>query len=392
MKIITRTLRTASSAILVAGVLASATAQAARDTEVVGFLHGELGAALQGSARYGRMTEDSVKVGEMSEGRTGSRFDLRFGVLPGLELFTTLPFVSSGQRSYSDVASMCGDAANLPVGTIVYETEGTACTPGSAIYPNPEEGTYVANPNATIVPAYTLRGMENMTLGLRFSPLHERQLGSFRDGRKGGLRPFPPLVTWRLELGVLLNTGTSFYDGGTAAGAGGVRLGTSFSKRLGVADPYFSLTHSRYGTFQTSFGAEEGGEAQVLTPPDETELLFGVELTPYEEQANGARFTVDFAGGGYLLSESTVISGTVLPSVVTSEGEITGSNGDVVRQEAQTAFQARLRLHYQVFRYLRLQASGSLAYGVPHRLEAPYDIVLGRKAYTRFSLEIASTF
>ena len=371
-------------------------ARAARDTDIPAFLHGEAGVAFEGSSLWGRLTEKSTPVGEVQEGDNVVRFDLRFGVLPTLELFGSIPYMMNGYRRYSDVASMCGDEENLPSGTMVPPNDGSdppqvECTSGSTVYYDVEEGAYQANPAASRVPEYAFSGMGNVVVGFRYSPFHERSLGTIETLRERPPALIPPLVTWRLELGIVFRTGESRLEGGAASGASGFRLGTSFSKRIGVADPYLSVRHTRYASFEMEALSDDGSVTTVeVHPANLTEVFWGSELIPYEDDRRGARFAVDFAGGADIRWVDDVISGWLLPSVTTlDEG---GTAGELVWEEERLTIKGRIRLHYQIFSLMRLQAEASAGYALPHRLESPYSVMLSRTIRTTFGVQLGMAF
>ncbi len=370
-------------------------ARAARDTDVAGFLHGEAGVGFAGTAERSRMFEYAVQVGKLRQGEAGPRFQLRFGFVPGAELFGEIPIVSSGYRSYADVAAVT--PCSYGAGDDVLQS-GPNCNVGSSIHLDPDGNRYVANPQVASTPSFSWSGTDDIIVGVRFAPFHETDLGSFETLRQPAHPSFPPLATWRMEVGAIVNTGSNFYQGGPGAGATGLLLGTSFSKNLGISDPYISIRTLRYGDFETSYTDATGQtNTYLLTPPDETTALFGVELLPFVDPGSGAKFVVDFAFGGHYWSRSTVISGTLLPSVITESylygsEEVAPTSGSVVSEESRLGYEFRLRLQYQIFRYLRIDALGDLRYVLPHRLESPYRILQGHTVQARYSVSLTSTF
>lgn len=365
---------------------------AAAETHVAPFLHGEIGGMFNATSQRSRFYQYGVTVGRMTEGEATPELELRFGVIPGLELFGSIPYAASGSRTYEEVSAMCGDSVHpgeQPTGT------EPGCTPGQMVYV--AGGEYLPNPTvaATDLPVWNYSGIDNVVLGLRFAPLHEAELGKLGTGRAQSKRAFPPRATWRLELGLLLNTGGNFYTGGAGAGATGVRLGTSFSKHVGdVAEPYFSFTHDRFGAYTyTGVDLISGDPFSLeLATPNRTQVFFGVELTPFEDKATGARFSVDFAGGTLLLSEAPVLSGSRLPVIVTSGDGNAGTNGTVTVEQSQLAFQGRLRLRYQLIEHLRIEAGGELGYFMPHQLERSYTVELGSHLLAGLKLGLVASF
>ncbi len=383
--------------ILIALLLASAGAEeahAARDTDIPAFLHGEVGVGFSGMAERSRMFEYAVRVGKYREGEVGPNFHVRFGFLPGAELFGDIPIVTTGYRSYAEVSAMepCSYGADGS-----YQS-GPNCNVGSTIHLNPEDNQYVANDMVPETPSYRWSGLDDVVVGVRFTPFHEKDMGSFKTLRKPSGNPFPDLASWRLEMGAIINTGGNFYQGGPGAGANGIMLGTSFSKTLGLSDPYLLVRTYQYGRYDTTYTDPNGQTSTVsIMPPDETVALFGVELIPFVDVTSGAKFVVDFAFGGHHWSKSTVVSGTVLPSVIDEpydygSEEVQGTAGMVVGEEARVGYEFRLRLQYQLFRYLRVDALGDLMYVLPHRLESPYRVLQGHTAIARYGVSLTSTF
>lgn len=346
---------------------------AARETEMPAFLHAEVAAGIESTFQRSRLYQHGVDAGRMAEGETSPRFDLRFGVLPGLELFGTLPTVTQGYREYSKLSAMCGDT--------LYGSgaSGTAsgCTAGEVV--NIYEGEYLPNGYVENPPRWTYGGLSNIVVGLRWAPFHEAELGSLSEGRALGRRTFSPLITWRLEAAALLNSGASFYEGGAGTGATGLRLGTAFSRKVGSIEPYMSLVYDSYFDYyldSLTTGTQANGTElsdqkveAILSVPTRTELYFGIELSPYVGP-DGSRFSVDFAGGMRHLSEQWVVSGTRLPVVV-------DTRYDPILEEEMLAFLGRLRLQYRVMEYVRVDFGASLGYALPHRLELQYTVEQG---------------
>lgn len=373
--------------------------QAAQETEMPSFLHGEVAAGIETTIQRSRFYQHGIDTGRMTERETSPRFDIRFGVLPGLELFATVPTVTSGSRAYEKVSAMCGDDeyGEGASGT------ATGCTSGDVV--SVYDGAYVPNGYVDGLPTWTYGGIGNTAVGLRWAPFHENELGSISSGRSQTSRTFAPLITWRLELAALLNTGSSFYEGGAASGATGIRLGTAFSRKVGSIEPYMSLTYDQYfdyyldrlttGTMPD--GTELGDQTieAILTVPSRTELYFGIELAPYTGK-DGTRFSVDFAGGMRYLSEHTAISGTRLPVVIpvstTADGATIGTRYEPILEEEVMAFLGRLRLQYQMMEYVRLDAAASLGYALPHRLELPYSIEQGAHLLAHLRVGLSAHF
>ncbi len=381
--------------LLASVLLVPQTTRAARDTDVPGFLHGEIGVTYSGMAERSRLFEYAVQVGKFRQGEGGPRFHVRFGAAPGLELFAEIPMVTSGYRSYAEVSAML--PCSYGSGDDVLQS-GPNCNVGSTIHLNPTDNQYVANAQVPSTPSYSWSGLDDVIVGLRYAPFHEADLGSFESLRKPANPAFPSLVTWRVELAPVINTGSNFYQGGPGAGSFGFMFGTSFSKRIGVSDPYLVVRTYRYGTYDTTYTDATGQTGTyTLTPPDETDALVGVELIPFHDPGSGAKFVVDFAFGTHYWSKSTVISGTLLPSVITESylygsEEVAPTAGVVVNEESRLAYRFRVRLQYQIFQYLRVDALGGLMYVLPHRLESPYRVLQGHTVQARYGVSLSSTF
>lgn len=370
---------------------------AAQETEVVPYLHGQIGLQYHSKMDRSKLFQYGVEVGTVQEGEAGPAFELRFGVFPGLELFSSIPIVS-GSRS-SEVSAMCGDTSHPASGKTEYGSTGqeAGCTLGDMVYVYSR--TYVPNGEVAEPITYSWSGLDDVLLGVRFAPFSESNLGSLQSKREKAPMPFPPMATWRVELGYRINSGQNFYVGGPGAGSGGLRLGTSFSKRVGeVAEPYFSLVHDRYSPYQfigssPVSGESIGGEGVQLSSPNLTQIFFGVELSPYRDAATDARFSVDFAGGTLLASEASVLSGSRLAVIVTdpNAGEA-NTQDDVVVEQGQAAFVGRLRLTYQLIRWITVQGTGTLGYTLSHRLEDPYSVEMGAHLVGALKLSLNANF
>ncbi|MFM7203453.1 MAG: hypothetical protein ACKO6N_21915 [Myxococcota bacterium] len=370
---------------------------AAHETEVVPYLHGQVGLQYHNKIDRSKLFQYGVEVGTVQEGEAGPAFEVRFGVFPGVELFSSIPIVS-GSRS-SQVSAMCGDTTHTASGKTEYGSTGQedGCTLGDMVYVYSR--AYVPNGEVADPIEYAWSGMDDVLLGVRFAPFSESNMGSLQSKREKAPMPFPPMATWRVELGYRINTGQNFYLGGPGAGSGGLRLGTSFSKRIGeVAEPYFSLVHDRYspysfvGTSPMS-GQSIGGDGVLLSSPNMTQIFFGVELSPYRDATTEARFSVDFAGGTWLTSESSVLSGSRLAVIVTdpNAGEA-NTQDDVVVEQGQAAFVGRLRLTYQLIKWITVQGSGTLGYTLSHRLEDPYSVEMGAHLVGALKLSMNANF
>lgn len=377
--------------------LASSHAYAASETYVAPFLHGELNASFAANVERSRLYQYGVNVGTLQEGESSPDFRLRLGVLPGVELFADIPYVSNGSRTYKDVSAMCGDTLHpadpnsvdpgYPTGT------ENGCPTGSMVYI--AGNTYLPNATATNLIAWQYSGIDDVVIGFHFAPLHEDELGKLETGRAPSKRAFPPMATWRLELGFIVGSGGNLYTDGPGAGGGGLRLGTSFSKHVGeVAEPYFSFTHDRFGPY-TYAGVDPVSSQTVslsLQSPNRTRLMFGVELSPFRDPATGARFSVDFAGGAVLLSNATVISGSKLPVVLTSGNGQAGTTGTAATEQSELGFVGRLGLNYQLIQFLRVEAGGELGYVMPHQLEASYNVEQGSHIMANIRIGLATSF
>lgn len=373
-------------------------AQAASETSVVPFLHGELNASFAANVERSRLYQYGQDVGAMQEGESAADFRLRFGVLPGLELFADIPYVTNGSRTYSNVSAMCGDSLHPPASNDSdgpYTGTEAGCAEGSMVYIASNQ--YIANATASNLIDWEFRGLDDVVLGVHFAPLHEEELGKLETGRAPSKRAFPPMATWRLELGFILGSGGNFYDGGPGSGGGGLRLGTSFSKHVGeVAEPYFTLSHDRFGKYTYVGNDPVTGQTLAnglsLGTPNRTRLMFGVELTPFKDPATGAHFSVDFAGGTILHSKGTVISGTKLPVVLTNGDGQNGTTGEAATEQSQLAFVGRLGLNYQLIQFLRVEAGGELGYVMPHQLEATYTVEQGSHLLANIHIGTAISF
>lgn len=306
-------------------------ADAARETEIVPFLHVKGGLGFRGQKVQGIYERDGVRIGARDEIRNFVDIEGRFGAWYGLEVYFN--------TSYDTWDRVRWESINFA---------GTAPAGGD----DQEERR---------------KGLTDTRLGARYAILSEaRNTGD--------------VSTWTIETAVKIpgayeiypttKTETGPAPKESAAGTPGFEwlLKTGFSKRVRFADPYVTFYYLHRGS-----ASSPSDDVASYDIADTWGTFFGTELVGFERKADNLKFSGDIGIGWRFVNEGEVPANRFIygPDGTPATGP-GAPTGNVVKEQRYIRYDGRIGFFYQLQKHA--QATGHLTYGIPgqHFIEV-YD-------------------
>lgn len=322
-------------------------ASAAEVTELPPFLRGDVSVGYNLGLLTGSMREGDGTVGRLGAEDHVLRLGAAFGVAPGAAIYAELPIYVQQRVVFNDTYTMAFDP-NQDLGSLAYGdlVDGSVVRSGS--------------------------GAGGAWLGAKGTPFTEA-LWPLRNNR----------ATWLIDVGVRLPDATSFWaedwssgepTRGAGPGAAAFRLTNAFSTTKGVSQPYMRVTWLRQGATSVDLYSSSGelvtADAQI-TPADSLDVLTGVQVRTFENPTSGAAFDLDFRLGFNYMGPAELPSGVYLPSVLPN------TEGLAISRSEYSSASVGLGFYWRMFKYLKLDVVGDVAYVMPHTLEHAYAVRTG---------------
>jgi len=336
-------LRSLPALALALAAAGAAPAGAAEITEIPPFLRGDLAIGYGFQHLGGSLVEGEEEVGQRTWDEHGLTYQGVFSAGPGVALFFELPQVLSSRLAFPAAQEM------------VYD-------------PSSESGTMAGTEAIEGLEAVKGSGAEGLWIGIKGTPFSQ----AFE---KRGNR-----ATWLLEGALQTRSRGNFYEldeegaRGAGVGGGGLRLGTAFSTRHGISEPYLAFRYTRTRDLTVSLYSTDGtllAADAILEPADQVEVEAGTELVVHDNAESHSRFAFDLRGSFGYATWQTVPSGLFLPSVL----EI--NRGVPATESEYTWIGGSLALRHQVFAYMAWNLTFGLDYQAPHRVEHLYAVRTG---------------